>query len=790
MSGIPGRGFESQPSYESRDKLLRKLRPHQITLYQALAKEHSDGKAVQLFAPTASGKTLMVNSFAFEHYLIKGQRVLWVGHAWSVVTQALSCMFRRYGDVVPSDNIAHLASTKTADNRSITSFCLPLWRADEPVLCYTTYQTMYTLMKSSDHQDPRFRTLLSFKPDLIVIDESHIGAGGLFDAELRKLLNRPWKNACVVGMSATPRKRLGFNTVVGNFDLDDLVRQGVIAKPNHVAVRLTTPSKVRLDSNNKVNSYSEIAACSSRNAEIAKHFYENKAIYGKTIIFCANKQHANNLGKLLRGHNPLVIHGDVDDAHELLRRFASSKEHNLALLVRMGTTGLDIPELKTVMLAKPTTSDVEIVQMSGRAFRLAPGKRECFIVDFFENISDAGVAEKLYHFREAFGLPDTTDEMNDLEAKAVNARAGGSAIPLRASLTRHTFVNEPATVQLRYDADSIYQAALDGLHINPNQTFGIEFELTSDETAWNDLDEWERAAKALSAAIRKELGTARAYRDPKRYNVHGIKYDKWQVVFDGSCGWEIVSPILRGQDGFEEVVRVLHAVNTDPAVKRFKLKVDSTTGCHVHFGYNYRQAKKFQNLVQFVRRFEGALFTLCSASRFGDGITQNEYCMPLLGAVSDEEVSELSNADCIRNMFCAHDMRYHTVNLSLFDSNPQRLEVRMHSGTTDPQKILLWVALWQNIFNCLSNFPLDVTGFKSDAVSPEIKGSPDGDIVHVALKYLGLSHENHKKMLTKIYERRREVMSTAGWKDVLGTRKRNQTLRAWQSRFEEMSVSP
>jgi hypothetical protein len=333
--------------------------------------------------------------------------------------------------------------------------------------------------------------------------------------------------------------------------------------------------------------------------------------------------------------------------------------------------------------------------------------------------------------------------------------------------------------------------------LEKTQTFGIEFEITSDVTEWSDETEWERAAKALSAALRKGLGSERAYRDSKRYNVHGIKYDKWQVVYDGSCGWELVSPILRGKEGFEEVVRALGAVNNDPTLKKFKFKVDASTGCHVHFGYNYRQAKKFKNLVQFVRRFEGALFTLCAASRFQDNDNfdtgfhmPNEYCTPLLGSVSDDDVEELADAESIRNMFCNHDMRYHTVNLSLFDSNPQRLEVRMHSGTTDSEKILLWVSLWQNIFNCLNNFPLDVTRFSSDAEAPEISGKPDGDIVHVAAKYLGLSNEIHRQMLLKLHERRKELMDTKNWKEVLGTRKRNNLLRAWQNTFNGSLCHP
>lgn len=43
--------------------------------------------------------------------------------------------------------------------------------------------------------------------------------------------------------------------------------------------------------------------------------------------------------------------------------------------------------------------------------------------------------------------------------------------------------------------------------------------------------------------------------------------------------------------------------------------------------------------------------------------------------------------------------RYRTVNLTRTVESIQKLEVRMHGGTTDFNKIALWISLWMQLFN-------------------------------------------------------------------------------------------
>jgi len=776
--------------FDPKDRTTRNLHPHQMQLLTELRSELRPAARIVLSAPTGSGKTLTANEFIFREFLSKEKRVLWLAPSWELLAHALRCIVRRYGDIVGQDQFGFIARARNPENGVVTSYATQLKGDASPLLTYTTLQSLYGLLTAKEERRSEWNALRDLAPACVVVDESHWGGNGEIDRALRRLLaSEKWRETIVIAASATPRARAGFNTAVGCSDVQGLIDTGVIAKPISVAVKLKAPSRVRLDANNTItsNSYDAIAKCAKRNREIAEHIHQNLMKYGKTVIFCCNKAHANALGRLLRGINPLVIHGGVENPHQLMEKFAREGEQKIALLVRMGSMGWDVPGIQTVVLAKPTTSQTELLQMVGRGQRVTATKKSFFVVDFFENLSDASIADKLAHM--AAGIVDVTDAANSatVESKPRTPQ------PRRAPpLTQHTYVNEPVTEILKYDKSHPAHAALDGLQISPRTTFGLEFEMTSDAVNWHDDDEWERVGKELVKTLTLAVGRERVNQTPVRRGIKSVKYHRWNVVYDGTCGWEAVTPILCGAEGFEEVVVALDAITkNDVLQKQYKIKVTSNTGCHVHFGYNYRMSEKFRNLVQFVRRFEGALFTLCAASRYTDtslaeygaDYSANEYCMPLLGAISDDDVLSFKSAARIRETFCHHAMRYHTVNLSLFETSPQRLEVRMHSGTLDPTKILLWVALWQNIFSSLDNLPLNVTGFRSDAEHPVISAKEDGDIVFVAAKYLGLAYEHHRTMLNKLHQRRREVMSNPAWKDVLGARKQKALLDAWEKRF-------
>jgi len=332
---------------------------------------------------------------------------------------------------------------------------------------------------------------------------------------------------------------------------------------------------------------------------------------------------------------------------------------------------------------------------------------------------------------------------------------------------------------LKY-SDAIYSKPLDGLRINPLQTFGIEFELTSSVLNLDDDTEWKRGARALINILVDLFGSENVNQTPVSTNLKKISYLKWNVVFDRTCGWEIVTPVLKGENGFETIVDLLRGLTTDDRFKQYKFKVGSNTGTHVHFGWDYGDPKRLKKIIQFMRKYEAAFFTILSPSRFG-----NDYCMPIISRFGDDEINQLRGRDQVDEMLSDDDLRYSSLNLLHYNKTPPRIEVRMHSGTLNASKILLWVAIWMNVFHVLEDDDFVVNRFKADDYLPEIKRSSRCDLVSICHQELGMDGGGLEKMLEKIHSRRKSVFGNKWWRDNLGEEEQKRFLKYWDNRFSE-----
>ena len=96
----------------------------------------------------------------------------------------------------------------------------------------------------------------------------------------------------------------------------------------------------------------------------------------------------------------------------------------------------------------------------------------------------------------------------------------------------------------------------------PNSlTFGVEIEIL------NTVDR-----SAIATALQAEGINAAV----EGYNHQTRHY--WKVITDASCGLEVVSPILSGEQGLNELKKVCEVLT------RLGCKVDKTCGLHVHIG--------------------------------------------------------------------------------------------------------------------------------------------------------------------------------------------------------------
>jgi superfamily II DNA or RNA helicase/HKD family nuclease len=117
--------------------------------------------------------------------------------------------------------------------------------------------------------------------------------------------------------------------------------------------------------------------------QIQKHVYEPASM--KALVFCVGLEHANYIGELLANHGlkSLVLTGSSNDAERSagILELAAGRI-NAIVTVDIFNEGVDIPEVDTVIMLRPTESSVVFLQQLGRGLRKSPGKESVTVLDF------------------------------------------------------------------------------------------------------------------------------------------------------------------------------------------------------------------------------------------------------------------------------------------------------------------------------------------------------------------------------------------------------------------------
>ena len=104
------------------------------------------------------------------------------------------------------------------------------------------------------------------------------------------------------------------------------------------------------------------------------------------MLFCSTVAHAEEVTGLLPAAETALITG-ATASEERERLIAAFKAHTLKYLVNVSvlTTGFDAPHVDLIAILRPTESVSLYQQIIGRGLRLAPGKRDCLILDYAGN---------------------------------------------------------------------------------------------------------------------------------------------------------------------------------------------------------------------------------------------------------------------------------------------------------------------------------------------------------------------------------------------------------------------
>jgi hypothetical protein len=163
--------------------------------------------------------------------------------------------------------------------------------------------------------------------------------------------------------------------------------------------------------------------------------------------------------------------------------------------------------------------------------------------------------------------------------------------------------------------------------------------------------------------------------------------DQWKIVSDASCGLELVSPILYGEDGLDKVKRICNAA------KKVGLRVSTRCGLHVHHDASFiTQPQQFIDLVANYKHFEDLLDAIQPNHRQG---ANNRYCLP---------TKKFANVDAesVRYLLAyTQRNRYMKLNVMSYLRHGT-VEFRHHSATFDWKRVTNWIKLTHHMMECFT----------------------------------------------------------------------------------------
>jgi len=346
---------------------MAELRDYQDTAIFKLRQSLGAGKkrpVVQM--PTGAGKTVVAAEI-INMALAKGKKIMFCVSSLSLIDQTVE-RFRENG-------IYDVGVIQAM--HELTNFY-----ADVQVA------SVQTLMRRKIIQ----------KVDLVIIDECHVQ----FKFYAKWMQMDYWKDIPFIGLTATPwAKSMGklWDDLIVGTTMTDLIEQGHLSK-----FKVFAPSHPDLTGVKTVAGDYDIGQLGDAMdkkplvADIVSTWIE-KGENRPTICFAVNRTHAKNIQEQFEAAG--IRTGYVDAFSDIPERNQIAKDfHNgdIKVVCNVGvlTTGVDW-DVRCIILARPTRSEILYVQMIGRGLRTAKGKEDCIILDHSDTTLSLGFVTDIHH---------------------------------------------------------------------------------------------------------------------------------------------------------------------------------------------------------------------------------------------------------------------------------------------------------------------------------------------------------------------------------------------------------
>lgn len=404
------KGVNTRVPYNHQKEAMRKL--------SIINSEPSFSTLVVL--PTGGGKTYTATTWLLKNAIDQKKKILWIAHRQFLLDQAAESFQEfAYAENMPhiSEFTYRIVSGATCHDRTVD---------------INKKDNILILSKDSIGRNlERLDDWLKNEDEIyLIIDEAHHSTAKTY-RKIIDYVNSKVKNVKLIGLTATPfrtseseagllakiykdgvkeddsivKNDLGITYQVG---LKELINAGILSRPIFESYYTDEDygKNLGLDALEHIQHLdvlpdeiaTEIAESSARNKLIVNTYVKKKKEYGKTIVFAVNVNHAIALNKLFKKAGVLsdFIVSDIRDKvtgvtisrEENEEKLQAYRDGDLEVLINVNilTEGIDLPQTKTVFLARPTVSKILMTQMVGRALRgtAADGTAEAYIVSFVD----------------------------------------------------------------------------------------------------------------------------------------------------------------------------------------------------------------------------------------------------------------------------------------------------------------------------------------------------------------------------------------------------------------------
>jgi DNA repair protein RadD len=354
------------------------LHPYQSQIKDRVRQEISKStRRMMVQMPTGSGKTATALEIAVDHFRMPSQHkfVVWLVNSPELAEQAFETfkqLWMQKGD--RSISTHRLYGLFTPDFRNIKGGFVA-----------TTFDKLRLPMSDSSHLSHANIWSLVRNTDLLIVDEAHTSVAETYELIIRQFMTA--NDPTLVGLTATPArndiestrqlaslysgKLISIEDVNGieiNDGIGYLQKNGYLANLELKALE----SGVICDDQEAGAICRHLAENSSRNEIIIKQIDLAVQAGEPTLVFSCTKDHVFALIALCRAHeiHAEFIVGDTPPS-ERIRILDGFRRGDVKVLINheILATGVDLPNIRRLIITRPIGSTILFSQILGRALR-------------------------------------------------------------------------------------------------------------------------------------------------------------------------------------------------------------------------------------------------------------------------------------------------------------------------------------------------------------------------------------------------------------------------------------